>query len=767
MNGIKQIRQRHAIFFKFVLGSLCILSIPLIITISAYSIIYNAMCEDTFALNRTRLQQASNILGERFASLDSTVSYISTKAIVDGLIHLPVPSLSNDNESYRLEDMKSLLSSNRLYNDMIYSTYVFLNHGNFLITPFITATTPEDFYYKYLSFEGMDFSQWSQNILHKYNFRQCYFPKNSDGVFYYVQSIPVERGMPYGAIIVTIRTSEIDQILSEHLIFSPGCWAVVDDLKGNIITQVGDCGSFSPSELNDSTQLIYKDSKNGKMFINTVSIPQTGWRITFATPYETAMAKVEFVKHRMILLLLCAALIGIATSMYISYFNSRPLEILLDTLRSGIPRTPIKKERYPALTHSVHEVLSHNVQLREEIESQKPLVVTSFFHRLLRGEYSSAEEVCAILDSIGFSVCGKQLCIMIFKTSGYYENVTESIFEEVSVRTPLLKESIHHAFGKEAYVYSSDIDKIVVIAALTDTQAQALHNYVEQKYQAIHEDLANIDLGIDFYVYVGELCENVLEASRSYSHAKAVLSLKLVSNKKIFYYHGEENESAPFYYPADVETKLINTIRAGDEAGASKIMTQIYYQNVVIRHLSGRMAQCLFYDISSTMIKLCGQLLEKDDEILFFAQRLPSLFDVCATLEEALDYVLKLCTQVCERVNANRRSHVHTLITQVRTYLEEKFCDSNFSIGALADQFGMNSTYLSTLFREQMGTTLSDYVESLRIRKADELLMRSDLRIEEIAFRVGYNSAYAFRRAYKRVCGVSPKEKRNGDIIKK
>ena len=700
--------------------------------------------------------------------MDSTVSYISTKAIVDGLIHSPAPSLSSDNESYRLEDMKSFLSSNRLYNNMIYSTYVFLNHGNFLITPFITTTTPEDFYNKYLHFSEMDFTQWSKNILHNYNFRQFYFPEDVDGIFYYVQSIPIEKGIPYGAIIVTVRTSEIDHILSEHLIFSPGSWAVVDDQKGNIITQVGDCGSFSPSELNNSTQLIYNDSQNGKMFINTISIPQTGWRITFAAPYQTAMAKVEFIKQRMILLLLCAALIGIATALYISYFNSRPLEILLDTLRSGIPRTEsIKKERYPALTHSVHEVLSHNVQLQEEIESQKPLVITSFFHRLLRGEYSSAEEVCAILARIGFPISGKQLCIMIFKISGYYENITESIFEEVSIRTPLLKESIRQAFGSEAYVYGSDIDKIVVISALSNIQAHNLHRYIENKYQIIRKDLANNDLGIDFYIYVGDLCENVLEASRSYSHAKSVLSLKLVSNKKILYYNDEEIQSAPFYYPPDIETKLTNTIRAGDETGTSKIMTQIYYQNVVVRNLSGRMAQCLFYDISSTVIKLCGQLLEKDDDILFFAQRLPSLFDVCATLEEALDCVLNLCIQICKRVNANRRNHAHNLINQVRIYLEEKFNDSSLSIGSLSDQFGMNSTYLSTLFREQTGLTLSDYLESLRIQKANELLVQSDLRIEEIAFSVGYNSAYAFRRAYKRVCGVSPKEKRNEDTIKK
>jgi transcriptional regulator GlxA family with amidase domain len=51
---------------------------------------------------------------------------------------------------------------------------------------------------------------------------------------------------------------------------------------------------------------------------------------------------------------------------------------------------------------------------------------------------------------------------------------------------------------------------------------------------------------------------------------------------------------------------------------------------------------------------------------------------------------------------------------------------------------------------------LSDFLEQIRIKHATDLLFTSEKTIDEIAQDVGYNSAHAFRRAFKRVSGVLP-----------
>ena len=58
-----------------------------------------------------------------------------------------------------------------------------------------------------------------------------------------------------------------------------------------------------------------------------------------------------------------------------------------------------------------------------------------------------------------------------------------------------------------------------------------------------------------------------------------------------------------------------------------------------------------------------------------------------------------------------------------------------------------------------------EYVDLLRLEKAKELLEGSEMKIENVAEKVGYNSSYSFARFFKKHMGVSPKEYRDIKVI--
>lgn len=64
--------------------------------------------------------------------------------------------------------------------------------------------------------------------------------------------------------------------------------------------------------------------------------------------------------------------------------------------------------------------------------------------------------------------------------------------------------------------------------------------------------------------------------------------------------------------------------------------------------------------------------------------------------------------------------------------------------------------YISQLFKEVTGVNFSDHLIKVRMDQAIILLKESGLTVDEIAVRVGYNSSHSFRRAFKRLMGVSP-----------
>jgi two-component system response regulator YesN len=68
----------------------------------------------------------------------------------------------------------------------------------------------------------------------------------------------------------------------------------------------------------------------------------------------------------------------------------------------------------------------------------------------------------------------------------------------------------------------------------------------------------------------------------------------------------------------------------------------------------------------------------------------------------------------------------------------------------------LNAAYLSRLFKEQTGETFSSFVARTRMEKARDLLVTTDISVEEIGRMVGVSSRSTFNRLFKKFVGVSP-----------
>ena len=96
------------------------------------------------------------------------------------------------------------------------------------------------------------------------------------------------------------------------------------------------------------------------------------------------------------------------------------------------------------------------------------------------------------------------------------------------------------------------------------------------------------------------------------------------------------------------------------------------------------------------------------------------------------------------------------LCTSVKNYIDTHL----FSIkclSELSEKCGYNYSYLSTLFKKVTGVTLSDYYTEKRFESAKLMIRENKLKIGEISNLLGYNSVYAFSKAFKDKFGISPK----------
>lgn len=83
---------------------------------------------------------------------------------------------------------------------------------------------------------------------------------------------------------------------------------------------------------------------------------------------------------------------------------------------------------------------------------------------------------------------------------------------------------------------------------------------------------------------------------------------------------------------------------------------------------------------------------------------------------------------------------------------------TTFNMSDIADQFGMSESRFSRFFRRRTGNTFTDFVNRLRINKACQLLLETDLYVSTICYKVGFNNVANFNRRFMEIRGMTPRE---------
>lgn len=99
---------------------------------------------------------------------------------------------------------------------------------------------------------------------------------------------------------------------------------------------------------------------------------------------------------------------------------------------------------------------------------------------------------------------------------------------------------------------------------------------------------------------------------------------------------------------------------------------------------------------------------------------------------------------------------------RIQEILQEEFASPDFSISTLADKFQISIAYMSYLFKKKFNRNFSDYLWDMRLKKAEDLLLHTDMSIEQISASVGYINVSSFRRKFKQEIGMTPSAFREG-----
>lgn len=109
-----------------------------------------------------------------------------------------------------------------------------------------------------------------------------------------------------------------------------------------------------------------------------------------------------------------------------------------------------------------------------------------------------------------------------------------------------------------------------------------------------------------------------------------------------------------------------------------------------------------------------------------------------------------------------------TLLGRVMKVIDQNIEDPRLNVEKLAQDVGLSRAHLHRRMKEMVGMTPSDFIRTIRMRRACELLRKGDVAVTQVAYKVGFTSQPHFSTIFKNFTGFTPSEYRDqverGDV---
>ena len=366
--------------------------------------------------------------------------------------------------------------------------------------------------------------------------------------------------------------------------------------------------------------------------------------------------------------------------------------------------------------------------LTEDNRELKHLLQRNFFRDLLSGGISAEQELEEYLKLLGYGENQKNAGLVAFEMkapNGEEEN-TEAVAKEV------LDKFLGSADAESGcFCYESKPNYWQVVF-FDDSKADnaAFRKSCSEKLQKIVDSL-NESTG---YNFSGHLTHNVLHMTDLLTTAKA----NSVSDSQL------DANVPPEYKLLIVELDL------SDEATLLHILRNVMHADGA-GDIESRM-RSLYTAVEQNYKKRKIDLWEITGGRFHGDRRFP-VNDEQALLACVTEDFRFLCYSLKNR----RHRSEHNVIERIVQHLEEHV-DEDISHEAIAAKYRLHPGYLSRLFKQEMGETLSEYLLRIKIEKAAQLLKEDQYKIGEVAGLVGYSTSSYFSVMFKKYTGCTPRE---------
>ncbi|HZG58665.1 response regulator transcription factor [Paenibacillus sp.] len=207
-----------------------------------------------------------------------------------------------------------------------------------------------------------------------------------------------------------------------------------------------------------------------------------------------------------------------------------------------------------------------------------------------------------------------------------------------------------------------------------------------------------------------------------------------------------------------IESKVVDAIRSLDRERVTVTLRRLW-EGFAEANLQQNKVKPIVLEILVTLFRTVKETGGNHSDLFNYQLGDYEYIMKAKTIQELHRFAEKRCIDVLELLQRMEELQPSQLIQTILKLIDEQY-DTNISLRSVAQQVYMNSVYLGQLFKNEVQCTFNDYLLKVRMEKAKELLLQTDMKVYEIAQKVGYRELDWFYKRFKTYTGYSAGEYR-------
>lgn len=404
------------------------------------------------------------------------------------------------------------------------------------------------------------------------------------------------------------------------------------------------------------------------------------------------------------------------------------------------------------LGQELHQAVEAQNYLQEVVDSQRPIICTSYVRQLMKGSVTSEEEASYIRDYLELKDASyyNVLYVVIYNNfSDSSETLAGGLSSPEELRQAVAN-ALMNFFGTPLYYFSPTDRTYALLLHCSADEEKNLIMKINNIILRLHDYMLDT-YDIWLFAGMGHNTDSLMNVWEAYQQATEAVSYT-TKNYIFFPYEFIKKKSNMFYYPTEISTKMIHFITTGNTAQVLELFNLIHQENIEERSLPVNLLKYLLSDIRNTLLKARFALpSDTDPEAV---KLLDERFNEHLSFKLCEDLALTLCKLFIAE------SDDSSLVSTIEKYIVKNYKDPSLGLNKISDEFQISESYFSHMFKEKTGVNFSTYLENIRMNEAARLIQNTDVSLNELYIEVGYNNANTFRRAFKKVFGVTPSSMR-------